>query len=145
MGLDISAYSRVVPITGEMMDAWRHPEVYVNPDFKERADGLENGIYRRLEGSKEHNFRAGSYSGYNWWRDELANMARPPAFEELVNFSDCEGTIGHLTSAKLAADFAAHQEKADARRDDGTMFYQKYCDWRKACEIASDNGFLSFH
>ena len=35
-------------------------------------------------------------------------------FWELINFSDCEGVIGPKTSAKLAGDFAAFQEKADA-------------------------------
>ena len=64
-------------------------------------------------------------------------------FYELVYFSDCEGVIGTTVSAKLARDFAAFQEKADAHHDE--YFRAKYSQWRKAFEMASDRGAVVFH
>lgn len=63
-------------------------------------------------------------------------------FWALVNFSDCEGTIGTAVSAKLAADFAAYQEKADAHPEE--YFRHLYGEWRKAFEMAADRGAVRF-
>lgn len=155
MGLDITAYSRMAPCAlhhrteaDETEAAWDmgHVLPYINPDFPEHAEHVQ-GCYQKTAISIEHGFRAGSYSGYNWWRDELAAMVPKGsrAFEELINFSDCEGTIGPNISRKLAADFARFQKHADQRQGDGTMFTAKYAEWRKAFEIASDEGFVWFH
>lgn len=70
-----------------------------------------------------YGFRAGSYSGYNNWREALSVLGigvlpcdvwgdwsyenRP--FYYLVNFSDCEGAIGMEYSAKLYQDFLAQE------------------------------------
>lgn len=140
--------------------------VHVNPHFHGRADELEDdGIYT-YKGKRAH-FHAGSYSGYGRWRDELAKLAGYPSaadpdrfhkeprhdsgafnatsgpFWELINFSDCEGTIGPKTSAKLAKDFEEFQGKADQHPDD--YFRDLYSEWRRAFETASNNGAVSFH
>jgi hypothetical protein len=121
-----------------------HVQPYINPDFPDQADGV-SGCYQKTAQSQEVDFRAGSYSGYNWWREELETMARGSfAFADMIHFSDCEGTIGPVTSAKLARDFAKFQPQANARAEDGTMFTAKYNLWRKAFETASDNGFVRF-
>jgi hypothetical protein len=147
MGLDITAYSRMERVDCDSRDCELdgHVNPYINPDFPEQANGV-SGCYRKTPASKEHGFRAGSYGGYNWWRDELAQMVSGlSAFSEMIMFSDCEGTIGPNTSRKLAADFGIFQELADARKDDDTMFTAKYQEWRKAFEIAQDGGFVRFH
>lgn len=178
MGLDITAYRGLIAAKeGEGRDPVYHDEadwdngwfkLYPNADFPDRADDLTHGIYRAAE---KFAFRAGSYSGYSAWRDQLAELAGVYAatahpgqyaggrmshaagawngnasegpFFELINFSDCEGVIGPRTSAKLAADFAAFQLKADAHSDE--WFRITYADWRKAFEMASDNGAVDFH
>ena len=176
MGLDITAHRglrKAAP--GEGIDAeygdadsangWH--QMYVNPDFPSQADDIEHDAIYHADDS--FGFRAGSYSGYNWWRDQLAALAgypltahigghrggelmhaasvwndpRPGPFVELINFSDAEGVIGPRTSAKLAKDFAAFQAKADAHPDD--YFRAKYADWRKAFEMAADGGAVDFH
>jgi hypothetical protein len=73
MGLDISYYSDLKFVTSEESDAnWnKHTHVYVNRGFTERANGLEDGFYESEYGG---GFRAGSYSGYNAWRNRLAVM-----------------------------------------------------------------------
>lgn len=116
--------------------------------------------------SEEVGFQAGSYSGYNRWRENLCRFANGVApdtiwfdeetwagkpFFELVMFSDAEGTIGPKTSAKLAKDFAdyelhclsAAQQLADV--DEREWFVEKYEDFRAAFELAAQDGFVIFH
>jgi hypothetical protein len=139
MGLDIGAYSKVASnflgpaeqFTDEqreqMYEDGKIVRVLTATGFEERIDGYAEGFYRRKGKSK--GFRAGSYSGYNWWRRHLSLMAldtepedvwsdpdlyegRP--FVELISFSDCEGCIGPKTSKKLAEDFRNNLSKAEA-------------------------------
>ena len=162
MGLDITAYC--------CLQETSDPDAtYLGSQPKEfvaRTDGLAEGRYAA---SRSLHFRAGSYSGYNRWRDELAKLAGYKAvwhkapydktgeeshaagaweaaegpFWELINFSDCEGFIGPKTSAKLALDFAEFQPKADAVED--PWFRDLYARWREAFEVASNGGAVDFH
>jgi hypothetical protein len=70
------------------------------------------------------------------------NGAQGP-FSELIHFSDCEGVIGTAVSKKLAADFAAFDEKAKAAGNE--RYYAKYQEWRKAFEMAANGGAVDFH
>jgi len=178
MGLDITYYKNLTKLDcvfdadGEPIDpATREPlegkylQAGLNGDFPGRADEIEDrAVYRYEDGD---GFRAGSYSGYTHWREELAKLAGYPAkdadrygtvtqrhdagawavsegpFWELICFSDCEGVIGAKVSAKLAADFAQFQAKADAHEDE--RFRWLYGDWRKAFETAADKGAVDFH
>jgi hypothetical protein len=177
MGLDITAYRKITKIDavfdadGEPIDpATREPidydmRAYVNDDFPGRADEIEDRAIYKAEDSM--GFRAGSYGGYNGWRNSLAKLAGYPLgqyeqydrkwdsycvacwegkegpFSELIHFSDCEGVIGASVAAKLAKDFADFQEAADGVDDD--YFILKYAEWRKAFEMAADGGAVSFH
>jgi hypothetical protein len=138
---------------------------YINDDFPGRNDGIENKTPYSAEDS--FGFRAGSYGSYNRWRDELAKLSGWPlssyeqygknwesysasawkvtsgSFWEIINFSDCEGVIGPETSKKLAADLAAFDDAAKA--SDYPNFYHIYSEFRKAFEMASDNGAVRFH
>ncbi len=169
MGLDCTAYRQLrlaepgegVDEDGDTLDGY--DKFWINKHFPGReGDIKEDLVYKSAE---EFRWRAGSYSGYNEWRNELATMAgyvgnakncygtnRPEVvlvgmpFFELVWFSDCEGTLGTATCAKLAKDFAAFQEKADqVSFDDAVWFQDLYAKWRKACEMAADGGAISFH
>jgi len=137
----------------------------INPDFPGRADDICDGAAYLAEASD--GFTAGSYGSYNRWRDELAQLAGYPLgeyeqygkkwpsycaavwdgatgpFSELIRFSDCEGVIGSTVSAKLAKDFADHQSKADTFSDE--WFREQYACWRKAFEMAAQNGCVLFH
>lgn len=154
MGLDVTAYRRLTKLDavydadGEPIDPITRETIgydlyaFVNPDFPGSADELEHrAVYSAAD---SHHFRAGSYSGYNRWREGLAEIAGYPLgeydkygrkwpshciacwngatgpFSELINFSDCEGVIGAAVSAKLAKDFADFQPHVDAleRRED---------------------------
>jgi hypothetical protein len=173
MGLDITAYQKItaapdaaVSPDGEPVDwqshFWAHPSSIASTEenWPGRSEGVAPGIYRF---EKEHRFRAGSYGGYNEWRRWLARVAgwqsvnecweaspeeqakRP--FGEIINFSDCEGVIGPKVAAKLAKDFADNEKRAEeaATRDDEPWFLESYRDWRKAFEMAADDGAVDFH
>lgn len=146
---------------------------YESKDFPGRFEGLKEGVFYRA--AEEHGFRAGSYSGYSAWRDWLAKLAGYPAagaepsddsfrdiyrkhhphaadvwkrdsgpFYELINFTDCDGTLGPVVAAKLAKDFAEYDERAKAAADPD-WYYDLYCEWRKAMEMAADGGAVDFH
>ncbi len=170
MGLDISAYKGLKKLdatvnedgeavfrsTGETLDWQEYCTPYINPDFEGRAEGLEADAVYGFEASM--GFRAGSYSGYNWWRRQLAVLAGygsdQKAFEsdggplwELICFSDCEGSIGPVVSAKLAREFAELQPKVDALADteEYAYFRSLYASWREAFEMAAQGGMVDFH
>lgn len=176
MGLEISSYRQIKLATDAILDEDGYPEddgnlmrVYINQHYKERAEDIQDkGVYTR--GTECDDFRAGSYGGYNNWREELAKLAGYPAkeanrygtmtmrhdagawaaeggpFWELINFSDCEGVIGATVSAKLAKDFADFDERAKSHPDPReTWFYPLYQQWRAAFEMAADGGMVDFH
>lgn len=151
------------PDTRQPIDAY--VKAWENPDFPGRAEGLESGaIYGYADAIDGGSM---GYGGYNYWRETLAKVAGYPAkeyeryglkemrhdagawaatsgpFWELINFSDCEGTIGPVVSAKLAKDFAEHDARAK-EADDG-RFYSFYQLLRESFEFASDNGAVKFH
>lgn len=171
MGLDIYAYRQIkeVPESAVLDErgGFRSGIIapMINPCFPGRADDVNSdGFFSVAEG--EHVLAMG-YSSYGAWRDWLAKIAGwPPtsyddailgekqshaagawaategAFWELINFSDCEGTLGAATSRKLADDFARFQPQADAHENE--RFREIYADMRKAFEMASDGGCVVF-
>jgi len=121
-----------------------------------RSEGIISGGVYRINGDT-HKFRAGSYGGYNEWREWLTltmlstapreiwdhpELYQGDPFYELINFSDCEGIIGPAISSKLARDFVDHAHmtaRADAWQRD------RYNDWAKAFQLAADFGMVEFH
>lgn len=158
MGLDVLAYSKLTPVEVELDENGDRKEYnsrivnfYKNHPSHDRSDGLDTDKLYQCE--DYFSFKAGSYSGYNHWRNQLAILAGYDGAEgaweaadgdfwELINFSDCEGTIGSETSKKLLADFEAFQSKADEHEDQ--WFKQRYENFKTAFELASDGGAVKF-
>lgn len=162
MGLSVSAYKKIskVDVTNDDGERLGYLRAWVNPDFPGRADEIEHRAWYAYEDSCKGISR--SYGGYGDWRNQLAELAGWPTkpgakrshaesaweaesgpFWELINFADNEGVIGAAVSAKLAKDFAAYQEKADAHPDQ--FFRAGYADMRRAFELAADGGCVDFH
>lgn len=170
MGLDVTAYKNLKKetlVVSEDDDAgyelgWFR--AYVNPDFPERAEDVEDRAWYSYEECCDGISR--SYGGYSVWRNQLAELAGWPIdshetdsgrrshaasawkatggpFWELIFFADNEGVIGARISAKLAKDFADYQQKADAHPDE--WFRSGYADMRRAFELAACNGCVDFH
>ena len=170
MGLDITFHERLTKVDVKLNEDgepighetdWAfydsHTNVFINPDFPTRADGMQGGFHKS-EGETE-DLRIG-YSSYSQWRSELALAALgAPAmqvwegeitegpFVELINFSDCEGTIGPRTSAKLAKDFADWEDKIEGMVSGGTRdyFMEKFRKFKAGFELAKDSGAATFH
>jgi hypothetical protein len=174
MGLDISYASKVDFENRRDPDDESEDILYLYPNdsLLDQSEGIQSGEYI-CEGIQDY-FRAGSYSGYSSWRRTLANMigweieylwrnvetlvqrnenlndvlnendrfSVDIPFIELLHFSDCEGFIGPKTSAKLHEDFLEWDEKAKAV--DQGYFYERYQEWTKAFEVASDGGCVIF-
>jgi hypothetical protein len=173
MGLDITAYKKAVLVEPlslkqrrEAQDAHpldaSHEHTFLYQDgFEKQRDGFKDGFYK-VEG-KDFRFRAGSYSGYNAWRRQLCEMVcgkepsdvwdgkvEPPAFGELIHFSDCEGFIGPKTSAKLAKDFDEWRDGAKLYAqtlsvDERQWFLALYDEWSQAFHLAAETGVVAFH
>lgn len=158
MGLDITAYKRLKIVKepeldedGDLLDwdtNWRPggSMEWSEKHFPGRGEGIDpNQVYSWEE---SFGFRAGSYSGYNWWRAKLEEFAKGKAFQELINFADNEGVIGPVVSKKLAQNFSENETAAKEfakTLDDGEWWINQYYRWKKAFEVASDNGAVDFH
>ncbi len=130
-------------------------------DWKGRTAPLKpRAVYTFAE---EFGFRAGSYGGYGDWRNHLAKMAGfngsqqvwglprhvTGAFVEQISFSDCEGVIGSNVASKLYQDYTDFQSRAETYAETlgeyKQWFLDKYALWRKAFEMAAQNGCVMFH
>lgn len=166
MGLDITAYRALSKVEDAATDADGNPEAYdthwrahpvvvafTEENWPGRSQGIEPGAIYVF--GEIFDFRAGSYGGYNQWRDELARFAgygsalevwesdrTEGPFLELINFADNEGVIGPVVAAKLAKDFQEFQSKADQEE---SWWRSSYANWRRAFEMAADNGAVVFH
>lgn len=171
MGLDITAYTRTERVGGYEGEEIGHadPGVGISQAILDwsndqanfpgtpRGEGLTAGTYTYED---SFDFKAGSYGGYNGWREALAQLVgwaddneafkspAPPtdspraAFWELIMFADNEGVIGPVVSKKLAKDFADWMPQASR---EPSWFLDLYNRWKGAFQMASDNGFVDFH
>lgn len=174
MGLHISYYTSLKKAENQGFNRDCEPMaengfvLFQNPEFRNWEKGVDiNAVY---VGEREGAFPCGSYRSYNHWRNGLAKLAGYAAypgetdqnrmhvmtawevatsgpFWELINFSDCEGTIGPVVSSKLARDFAEFDEQAKVfdYNNRNPWFYELYVQFRKAFEAAADNGAVEFH
>jgi hypothetical protein len=167
MGLSIYAISKI-KLSGNIIDDEpTDKDINVYPGTFNRIAGLEVGLYQATNESNEHDFHAGSYSTYNWFRRNLSTAifgvapekiwenndayeGRP--FFELIEFSDCDGLIGPEVSKKLHEDFETHRSSMikfclenfidDDHSYDYTM--DLYNNFSTAFKIASNGGLVLF-
>ena len=174
MGLDISVYTHVTPLpeTG----AWdEEPDwdagvrrIYQNACFITRGAGVElpkaqpgrdgssDFHFGDFSVSEGPSFHAGSYSGYNRWREQLASLVGADLdglwadggtdvpFGELLNFTDCEGFLGPEVCHRLMRDFQDHHSAAQVHFDEYGL--EKYEAWMRGVELAAKNsGVVVFH
>lgn len=174
MGLDISVYKEIdfesfqsrSGKSEEELDELYDNMLYLYNSYNpyNQSDNIREGFYNYEK--REFNFRAGSYSGYNMFREILCESfyeLKPEViwgnitkykdgdFIELINFSDCEGFIGPKTSKKLFNDFVKNEDKfnsfLDTKINENTTkdyYKEKYQEWKKAFEIASEDGVVRF-
>ena len=159
MGLDITAYENLKMVENPQLDEDGCPVNWdsewmagASMEWSEsvragRGEGVDPKAVYTYE--NEFGFRAGSYIGYNWWRNKLEAFAEGNSFQELINFADNEGVIGSVVSSKLYNDFSNNLEKAEAYSKtlgvEGEWWFKNYQNWMKAFDMASQNGAVDFH
>jgi len=163
MGLDVVAFEHANPVPFCDKDCDEHDEhivAWVDTGMGRSIRGLTPDCCYTVSG-REIAFRAGSYSGYGEWREQLSQRAlgaaattvwanaeafASRAFYELINFSDCQGTIGPEAAADLADDFRRLRVAVLARPlDDAaseTWFMGRYDLFERALELAASGGGL---
>lgn len=158
MSVNVKALAAVERVSAvpEADDAYNLPKghrVLVSAEpYQDRADGLEDGVYRFYD---VFAFEAGSFEGYGHWREQLATMIgyqiadlwnekTSGPFVELIKFSDSEGFIGPQTAKKLASDFnewrtkaAEYASKQDIGQFNRETFLSRYDNFLKAFEFAA--------
>ena len=177
MGLDIVAYSRIVKepsreakkVLERLLQPMGETVITVNEsdDNGPWSFDLEPGAWLSTEDTAEHHFRAGSYSGYNLfrnilshallgvpadmvWEDEASFEGRPGY--EMVNFSDCNGVISWSIAEKLYNDLVGNRDKFVAYvkerfgedLDEGEHLVYVYDNFITGFELAKDNGIMVY-
>lgn len=161
MGLDVHAYE-IVEWVGDFDEAAasvngiRDEFVCVEDDLMRRPAELRVGCYKTS--GKEFYLRAGSYSGYNRWREWLCQSmlgvepteiwsnpekwAGKPFFE-LIHFPDDRGVIATTVCGKLAIDFLTYQDRARKADMEGFNF-RLYEKWATAFILTTGRGIVEF-
>jgi hypothetical protein len=162
MGLDIIAYSGVEPVLGSSLDSKNFDTdkyIYIddlsgqNKAFPHRADDITSYSFYTFD--KSYSFRAGSSSTYTEWRSHLLDFsaAKGRDFEELIEFSDCEGVLGTAVCKKLYDDFVRNQSEIQTFynltfKDHppflNTIGMSTYLGFMTAFGVAKDDGLLIF-
>ena len=163
MGLDIIAYSKLKK--DEYLSAIGDEEkeeldvdclimspvlTEIEEAFPGRAEPLKyNGDIYTCGSHKEYSI--GSYSTYGWFRRALETYSEDcDCFDELIDFSDCEGVIGSIVSKKLYEDFSSNQESFEQwvcqkySTIDCELLLQMYYIFESAFWIAKDGGAVEF-
>lgn len=171
MGIGISAYNNVAKSDYVLPeDEEDLPDglvrITVRQEWPKQGAGLVNkGIYSY---ESKTDTRIGSYGGYLHWRNTVAQMAgygivdesyphqaaachaAEGPFQELLAFSDCEGTINTEVCTKLLNDFRQYRPQIDTiaptslHPDEVALFKEFYDSIMGLLEHASNNGFITF-
>jgi hypothetical protein len=150
MGLDVYAFANAHRIGESGCAGDDDPTVtsiLISRDFPKHAQGLTDGEYRFTE--RRHGVGLG-YGRYNDWRDSLARFAGFNSasqvwkecpltgdFVELINFTDCDGTIGHKLCVKLYNDFRRNAVRAESYATEEWRTYYK--DFLAIFKFAAEN------
>jgi len=174
MGLDIYAYSNIMKqpepevqkVVGRLLSS-EGEEILEVSEVTDRCHDLEEGVYLDTSDTVQHHFRAGSYSGYNRFRNLLSKALLgveasavwedPASFEgrpgyEMIDFSDCEGVISSSVADKLRQDLMKNRGIFKKYLDSIVRYDENESKWELetydnfiyAFELASENGVVVY-
>ena len=168
MGLDLSAY-REAKIIKEVYydigsDCWRNSndytvveyteEIRANPHFPMRAPSIIDRALIEFLPNNGISCYVGSYSSYSSWRYEIAKLfnnhtkemywldVKNAPFNELLNFSDCEGLIMGDYLNKIQQDFSKYFTLAESSLS--SYDFEQYCKIKEIFDFAAPNGMVEF-
>lgn len=171
MGLDLTAHERLEFFLSleegdarNVLDEFPEGEIdrfCVLEGLAHKDPQFKPGYYKSL--GRRYSFCAGSYGGYAEWRRWLASAVgfklkriwkgkhEGCPFYELLNNSDCEGTLGPLSCAHLAPQFPEWEARILAAVQKLTTYHEqewfvrRYRDWAKATALAAGSGAIRYH
>jgi len=157
MGLDVTGYSELKKCNEDDCE-----EMYVSSGDWEQSNMKEFEGEIKCSVEDTYDFRAGSYGGYNRFRDELCktinnvsaqslwslaetqkDVAIDMPFFWLINFTDCDGYIGTSFCEILYNDFCNYEEVFVAKCEDDS-YIEKYLDFKEAFKLGKNNGLVIF-
>lgn len=164
MGMSVSVYTNIKKSTEDTGDFY----AYVDAEqWLDRIKNLEE--YAWYTGDYHDDLYFGhSCSDHTWFRNKLSSLVLDRevddfteiiddnldmAFIELINFSDCEGTMDWETCEKLFRDFVDWEERMQEEFPienspnmiENRMFRTRYYLWMNAFAVAKNNGVLEIH
>lgn len=149
-----------------------HRVAYTSGGFPRTEAGVPSGQHFEESGESLH--WSLNYAGYSMFRACLLHTVRPDLvtaenpyyprvwtdeitaeefqswpFNELIWFSDCEGTYGPEVAAKLLSDFRKHEHRIDSSALElfpawGSMFGKLYREYMAGLEIVGDQGLVTY-
>lgn len=154
MGLDITAYSNF-KITKVLTEDDEYEYYFCNSGFEQSNMNIENK-YVNIDFDEEFDFRAGSYGGYNHFRNSLCLASNNITAEDLwnyedktlkfywlINFSDCEGYIGTDYCIILYDEFVKYEKEVKEKLS--IDYHNKYDEFKEAFRLGANNGIVNFH
>jgi hypothetical protein len=139
----------------------------VVPGFERSLTGADAGCcYAPTSATVEADVLQMAYTSYGHWRDLVAQAScgmttealwghlevldpDTVPFYELLNFSDCEGTVGPLAAAELASDFTDEARERFVRSLPEGMdpwsrehFLEAWDGWRRGVALAAQSGLI---
>ena len=163
MGLDIIAY-RKLKKNKRLSNLSNNKKEYIDIDcliMSPYLEEVEEAFPGRAEPLKYNgdvyicdeceNINIGSYGTYGWFRQALETFSKDSDyFNELIDFSDCEGVIGSVVSEKLYKDFSSNAESfgqwvcQNYSTLESGLLLRMYYKFKSAFEIAKDGGAVEF-
>jgi hypothetical protein len=178
MGLDIRAVNKIITKQTEpeafelgIIMNEEPDQFYINPDFPDHTSeyGTKPGVveYIKSEESTTESFRAGSYSGYNKWRNLLSlallgvkaetaweNVSKYQSYPAwgIINFSDCEGAFDSVKSNNVHEELVDNRDKfvsyikndTDIGDMDTEHYIETYDGMIRCFKLASEAGVLIY-
>ena len=153
MGLDITAYKniRIRELTKDEEGEY----YFSNSGFKQSNMPILENKEIQIEFDDVFDFRAGSYGGYNRFRNQLCLASNNISADELwksenenlkfywlINFSDCEGYIGTDYCKILYDEFIKYEKEVKEKLS--IDYHDKYDKFKEAFKLAFDNGLVNF-
>lgn len=154
MGLDVTAYSNF-KITKVVIEEDDYEYYFCNSGFEQSNMNIEEQ-YVNIDFDEDFDFRAGSYGGYNHFRNSLCLASNNITAKELwnsedktlkfywlINFSDCEGYIGTGYCKILYDEFVKYEKEVKEKLN--IDYHDKYDNFKEAFRLGANNGLVNFH
>jgi len=161
MGLDIKVLSDISPLpnatfdeknyvfTDEHGNTYTDEECWYSDDLKDQDEAYP-GRSLGIIGDQIYKYQAsswkkiGCYQYYSQWCDKLREHTKNlnTAFDELLNFTDCEGVLGPVVCRKLKNDFKLYKKYIKIEND--RYFWNTYNKFADAFKLAGRDGIVIF-